>query len=130
MSAFATPGIVLRVLVVDDDRDVRLLVRLNLEVGGMFEVVGEAGHGVEAVRLAHDLQPDVVLLDLEMPVMGGLEAIPIIRRCAPAARIVVLSGSEAREAARARGAHAYLSKAFDTGSLAAEVASLLSTGPP
>lgn len=129
MSRGVAPRRPLRTLVVDDDPDVRLLVRLNLEVGGRFEVVGEAGDGAEAVQLAYDVQPDVVLLDLQMPVMGGLEAIPAIRRCAPGARVVVLSGTESREAAQACGAHAYLKKPFDAGSLAEEVATLLGIDP-
>jgi DNA-binding NarL/FixJ family response regulator len=78
-----------------------------------MEVVGEAGDGlagVEAVRLE---QPDVVLLDLSMPVMDGLEALPRIRRLVPTAKIIVLSGFEATqmsERALAIGADGYLQK--------------------
>ena len=87
----APPGLI-RVLVADDTATVRLLLRRTLESSLAFEVVGEAADGAQAVDLAEALQPDMVLLDLSMPVLGGMEAIPRIRRCAPGARVVVLSG--------------------------------------
>jgi signal transduction histidine kinase/ActR/RegA family two-component response regulator len=101
-----------RVVIIDDTYDLRELLRLALTRGGM-EVVGEAGDGlagIEAVRLE---RPDVVLLDLSMPVMDGLEALPSIRRLVPAAKIIVLSGfgaSQMSERALATGADGYLQK--------------------
>jgi DNA-binding NarL/FixJ family response regulator len=80
-----------RVLLCDDCAPVRELVRLVLEVEGI-QVVGEAGDGGAAIEEAGRCQPDVVLLDLSMPAMDGLEALPEIRRVAPQARVVVLSG--------------------------------------
>ena len=80
-----------RVLVCDDSPQIRELVRIVLELEGN-EVVGEAENGCEAVDEAERLQPEVVLLDLSMPVMDGLEALPQIKRVAPQARIIVLSG--------------------------------------
>jgi DNA-binding NarL/FixJ family response regulator len=80
-----------RVLLCDDCEPVRELVRLVLEVEGI-QVVGEAGDGGAAIEEAGRCQPDVVLLDLSMPAMDGLEALPEIRRVAPQARVVVLSG--------------------------------------
>lgn len=80
-----------RVLLCDDSPQIRELVRIVLELEGN-EVVSEAENGRDAVAEAERLQPDVVLLDLSMPVMDGLEALPEIRRVAPEARIVVLSG--------------------------------------
>ncbi len=56
-----------------------------------FEVVGEAGNGAEAVALADALQADVVLMDLRMPEMGGVEAIRRLRESAPAVRVLVLT---------------------------------------
>jgi len=82
----------IRVLLCDDVPDLRMIVRLNLEADGDVQVVGEAGDGVEAVEQAGALQPDVVLLDLSMPRLDGLEAIPLIREAAPGAKIVVFSG--------------------------------------
>jgi diguanylate cyclase (GGDEF)-like protein len=89
----------LRVLLVDDTATVRVLLRRVLEGSGSFVVVGEAADGREAVDLAGRYQPDVVLLDLAMPVMDGLEAIPLIRACSPASSIVVLSGFNAERVA-------------------------------
>lgn len=103
----------IRVLLADDTSTVRLLLRRTLESSAAFEVVGEAADGGQAVSMAEALQPDMVLLDMSMPVMAGLEAIPRIRRGAPAARIVVLSGfAPDREGARAveAGAVAFLEK--------------------
>ena len=102
-----------RVVVADDVVELRSLVRITLERSGHFEVVGEAGNGREAVEAAGMSHPDLVLLDISMPVMDGLEALPLIRVAAPDAVIVMLSGfSEARlgEDARAGGATAYLEK--------------------
>jgi PAS domain S-box-containing protein len=103
----------IRVLLADDTSTVRLLLRRTLESSPAFEVVGEAVDGSQAVSMAEALQPDIVLLDMSMPVMAGLEAIPRIRRCAPAARIIVVSGfAPDQEGARAveAGAVAFLDK--------------------
>lgn len=109
-AAQGTPPI--RVVIIDDTHDLRELLRLALTRGGL-EVVGEAGDGqagIECVRLE---QPDVVLLDLSMPVMDGLEALPTIRRLVPDGKIVVLSGfgaTQMAEKAMTIGADGYLQK--------------------
>jgi DNA-binding NarL/FixJ family response regulator len=103
----------IRVLLADDTPEIRRLLRLNLELDGRFEIVGEAADGAEAVALAESLRPDAVVLDLAMPVMDGLQAIPVILESCPASRILVLSGFDhSRMEARAReqGAHGYLEK--------------------
>lgn len=103
----------IRVLLADDTPEIRRLLRLNLELDGRFEIVGEAADGAEAVALAKSLRPDAVVLDLAMPVMDGLEAIPVILESCPGSRILVLSGFDhSRMEARAReqGAHGYLEK--------------------
>jgi PAS domain S-box-containing protein len=109
-----------RVLVVDDSEDVRLLLTLKLDSVEGLEVVGEAPDGEEAVRLTAELQPDLVLLDLAMPRMDGLQALPLIRRSAPQVRVVVLSGFEdevmADKAVRA-GAARYVEKGAALSSL-------------
>ena len=101
-----------RVVIVDDTYDLRELLRLALTRGGM-EVVGEAGDGLEGIEAVRTERPDVVLLDLSMPVMDGLEALPSIRRLVPAAKIIVLSGfgaTQMSERALATGADGYLQK--------------------
>jgi DNA-binding NarL/FixJ family response regulator len=80
-----------RVLLCDDCAPVRELVRLVLESEGI-EVVGEVADGGAAIEEAGRCQPDVVLLDISMPAMDGLEALPEIQRVAPQARVVVFSG--------------------------------------
>lgn len=102
-----------RVLVVDDAANLRELLTLLLEVEDDFEVVGTAADGEQAIAVATSLQPDVVLLDLAMPVMDGLQALPLLRERLPHARIVIFSGYE-REAlaieALEAGADAYIEK--------------------
>lgn len=109
----AVPVRALRVLLVDDVADLRFLLRVVLENDGGFEVVGEAGDGRRAVELAERTNPDVVVLDLSMPTMDGLEAIPRLRHIVPDAHIVVLSGFQGARLAAATsllGADAYLEK--------------------
>jgi DNA-binding NarL/FixJ family response regulator len=103
----------LRVLVVDGTPDFRMLMRGVLERTGDFVVVGEAGDGREAIDLAGVTDPDVVLLDIAMPTMGGLESLPVLRELCPAAALVMLSGvspSRMRLQADALGADGYLEK--------------------
>src|SRR5512143_3316608 len=81
----------IRLLIVDDQAIVRKGIRALLaEVKGM-DVIGEAGDGLEAVRLAADLRPDVILMDLVMPKLDGIEAIRQIMAGQPQARILVLT---------------------------------------
>jgi CheY-like chemotaxis protein len=78
-----------RVLVVDDDADIRTLLRLQLSSDPRFEIVGEAADGYDAIDRAAALQPDLVVLDKQMPRLGGIEAMPDIRRRAPNAAVVL-----------------------------------------
>ena len=104
---------VIRVLIVDDHALVREGVRHVLTSESGFEVVGEASTGEDAVRLSAELAPDVVVLDLTMPGMSGLDAAPRIREVAPEARLLVLSIHDHEEyvlqSVRA-GAEGYLRK--------------------
>ena len=89
------------------------MLRAILEQHGGFEVVGEAGNGQEAVELSGALKPDALVLDLAMPVMDGLEAIPLVREASPETAIVVLSGfarGQLDRAALQGGAVAYVEK--------------------
>lgn len=81
-------------LLVDDVVEVRRLVRTALRFRGGFEVVGEASHGGEAVRLVQSLHPDVVVLDLSLPDIAGREVLSRIRQHSPESKVVVFSGAE------------------------------------
>ena len=78
-----------RVALVDDNPDVRALLRIQFRRDARFEVVGEAANGAEAVELAEAARPDLMVLDRQMPRMSGVEAIPEIRQRAPATAIVL-----------------------------------------
>jgi DNA-binding NarL/FixJ family response regulator len=103
----------LRVLVADDHPLFRMGLRSVLETADGVEIVGEAGTGVEAVQAVRQLQPDIVLMDVQMPEMGGIEAIRHIRRDAPKTAILVLTmfvDSDTLLAAVRAGAQGYLFK--------------------
>jgi NarL family two-component system response regulator YdfI len=103
----------IRVLIADDHEVVREGLRLILEAEEDFEVVGEAGDGAEAVRKVDELRPQVVLMDLRMPVMGGIEAIERIRARWPAVAVVILTTYNEDELMRRglmAGARGYLLK--------------------
>jgi DNA-binding NarL/FixJ family response regulator len=87
----------IRVLLVDDVVEVRQLVRNALRFRGGFQVVAEAGGGTEAVGLAADLSPDVVVLDLGLPDLAGREVLSRIRAASPRSKVVVFSGIDASE---------------------------------
>ena len=102
-----------RVLIADDHSIVRQGLRMFLSVDPELEIVGEARDGAEAVKLACQLRPDVVLMDLVMPIMDGIAATAAIRREAPEVEVValtsVLDDTSVIEAVRA-GAIGYLLK--------------------
>ncbi len=102
-----------RVLIVDDAEDIRMLLRLKLAHHGEYNVVGEAADGVEGVEQARTLQPNLVLLDMAMPRMDGLQALPLIRDAVPGVRVIVLSGfnqATLEQEALAAGADRYVVK--------------------
>jgi two-component system, NarL family, response regulator DegU len=99
-------------LLVDDHHLLRQGLRRGVEEAG-FAVVGEAGDGVEAVRLAEELHPDLVLMDVTMPVLDGIEATRQLRARAPETRVVILTmhgEEEVVERALRAGAVGYLVK--------------------
>lgn len=81
----------IRVLLADDHAVLRSGLRLLLTSQNEFEVVGEAASGIETLSLAEQLQPDLILLDLSMPALGGLDALPTLRKLVPATRILILT---------------------------------------
>lgn len=108
-----SPAAFIRILITDDHFVVREGLRSILRREADFTVVGEASNGNEAVTAHAKLHPDVTIMDLRMPVCGGVEAIRRIRAANPAARILVLSNFEGDEdihAALSAGAMGYLLK--------------------
>jgi diguanylate cyclase (GGDEF)-like protein/PAS domain S-box-containing protein len=129
----ALPHTSTRVLVVEDEEPIRQLLCITLEEAPGFSVVGEAGDGREAIALARHHQPDIVILDLAMPGIGGLEALPLLRAVSPHAKVVVLSGLDAgsiEARARAEGAAGYLVKSGDLVELPRYLEGLLAGAGP
>ena len=81
------PGI----LIVDDNPNIRYLLRAFVESRTPFAICGEAGHGVEAIEKAKLLHPDLILLDLSMPVLNGAEAAAVLKGMMPRTKIVLFS---------------------------------------
>jgi two-component system nitrate/nitrite response regulator NarL len=103
----------LRVLIVDDHRLFAEALDAILAVDERIEVVGRASDGNEAVELARTLEPDVVLMDVSMPVLDGFEATREIRAAVEGVRVLMLTGSNSREdvdRSREAGASGYVTK--------------------
>jgi DNA-binding NarL/FixJ family response regulator len=103
----------IRVLIADDHRLFAEALEAILADDERISVVGHAGDGGEAVRLAADLDPDVVLMDISMPVMDGIEAAEAIRAAGKDTCILMLTGSNSRadvDRARQAGAAGYVTK--------------------
>lgn len=101
------------VVLADDTEEIRHLLRLAFSTDERFDVVGEASDGAQAIEVAEEKRPDAVILDLAMPVMDGLQAIPEIKKRCENTKIVVFSAFEAEQMsgeAIARGADAYIEK--------------------
>ena len=103
----------IRVLIADDHRLFSEALQAVLSADGRVEVLAQAADGAEAVKLALELEPDVVLMDISMPVMDGFQATRQIRKQQPHASILVLTGSDSRtdvDRAREAGAAGYVTK--------------------
>lgn len=103
----------MRVLIADDQRLFAEALEAILSTDARVEVVGRAEDGLRAVELARERAPEVVLMDISMPVLDGIEATRRIRSEAPASRVLVLTGSDAvQDVSRARsaGAAGYVTK--------------------
>ena len=102
-----------RIVVVDDFEPWRIYVRSVVDQLPTFEIVAEASDGLEAVRRVEQLQPDLVLLDIGLPSIDGIAAARLMRRVAPAAKILFLTEnrySDIAEAAFNAGGHGYVVK--------------------
>ena len=121
------------IVIVDDAADVRALVRTRLRLSGRLDVVAEGATGAEAVAAAREHRPDLMLLDVSMPVMDGLEALSKVLDASPATRVAMYSGfSEQGLAQRALelGAVAFLEKSMSLETLVDELVALLGDRAP
>jgi DNA-binding NarL/FixJ family response regulator len=118
----------MRVVLADDHEVVRRGIRAIVNGHPPWTVCGEAENGQEAVDLVLELKPDLVVLDLSMPVMNGLQATARIRQLAPSTKILVLSmhdSAQVEQGALAAGADAFLTKGASTDTFIRTVTTLL-----
>jgi DNA-binding NarL/FixJ family response regulator len=114
----------IHLLLIDDHSVVRRALRARLQLEPDLEVVGEAGTGPEGLRLAQSLAPDVVLMDIEMPGMDGIQVTAALRRIVPQSAVVILSIHTDRQtlmSVQAAGAVAFVEKRGTTDILLAAI---------
>ena len=90
---FGMPAKARRILLVDDNADVRYLTRVTIESPSCV-IVGEGNNGAEALELVEELRPDVVVMDMKMPIMDGVEATRILKYRFPEVEVIIVSGSD------------------------------------
>jgi DNA-binding NarL/FixJ family response regulator len=120
----------IRVVVAEDNRDLQSMIRMTLEVAD-FTVAGQAYDGRETLELVRELQPDLLLLDLHMPEVGGLEVLPEIHAIAPHCKVVIHSAISAMfitESALRAGAVAYIEKGVSPRSIVAHLTRVATAG--
>lgn len=116
-----------RVLLVDDNAVVRFFVRRLFESQPDFEISGEAENGSDAVERAEKLKPDLIILDLVMPVMNGLDAAPLLKKLLPNTPIILFTqeGGEVERLAQVPGIDAVVSKSEAASELVLKAQALL-----
>jgi DNA-binding NarL/FixJ family response regulator len=122
----------LRVLIADDHEAVRKGVASILETRADIEICGEASNGEEAVRKAHELKPDLIIMDFTMPVMDGLEASRRILKAAPQTPILMFSMHKMEtltEAAKQAGARGFITKGESAENLLRAVDNVIRNAP-
>lgn len=116
----------LRILVADDNEVVRLGIRALLSSRCDWDICGDAANGREAINKVWELSPDIIILDLSMPVMNGFAAATEIRKIAPSIKIVFLSIHDVPATAREVGADAFVSKTSSAQELVATIERVIS----
>ena len=120
------------IVIADDAAEVRALVRTRLRLSGKLTVVGEAADGVAAIAAAEEHRPALMLLDVSMPEMDGLEALPRVLAASPGTRVVMYSGFQEQDLAHRAlglGASVFLEKSSSLDTLADELVAVLGTPP-
>ena len=116
------------ILLVDDEAMIRAGLRALLTMSGDYEVVGERGSAQDGIERARELRPDVVIMDVSMPGMTGIEAIALVQQAAPGTKVLMASTHETYDIvsqALTAGADGYVSKAADPDDLCTAITAIL-----
>ena len=106
-----------QIVIAEDQPEVRALLREQLRLAPDLDLIGEAHDGWEAVRAVGRLNPEVMILDLDLPGLSGLEVLQIVRWCSPNTRVIILSGHDEEDTIREalkHGARGYIVKGEET----------------